>query len=221
MKRRKQRRDRDIRLVRELWNWMCRNRQLVLLWMLAGLLAATVGGRIRQEEISDARAQGRAAGIAAEQLRVKETARLAAEGPFADGAAQEQVRREAEEIAKVLYAVRDNSRAGQKLAVWCVIERCRSPLYPDMAEKVCRQTGQWMGYGEDNPILSELYETAWEELVYWHNGGYLPAAEGCVYLEWTPEQITLRDSFDGSGSCHYFYESDWEAFNASRAARDA
>lgn len=136
---------------------------------------------------------------------------------LADGTSFEAVQREAEQAAKVVYGVaRDNSRAGKKLTAWCVICRVGNSMYDGSIEDVCSQEAQWMGYSEDNPILRSIYDLCYEELVYWHNGGYLPMEPDFVFLKWTPEEIVLRTDYLGQGNCHYFYEDDWAAFEAAR-----
>lgn len=145
-----------------------------------------------------------------------------AEELLADGTSLAQARTEAEWAARVVYATaRDNSRAGQKLTVWCFICRMASRGYPNDAQAVAEQAGQWMGWQDDLPVLRQLVDLAYEEIAYWHDGGYLPMSKDYVFLSWEPGEITLRDRFEGTGNCHWFYESDWEVFEAARAGAAA
>lgn len=106
-------------------------------------------------------------------------------------------------IAKVLYGVRDNSTEDLRTAVWCILARVDNPYYPDSVREVCEQKGQWMGFGSDNPVLTNLKQIALEELETYYAGERIVGQE-YVYLYWTPTEITLRDAWkDGSGT-HYW-----------------
>lgn len=210
----------EARLFRDLWNWFCQTeiRRWVALLLLCNILFTLIGARVQQGKMADAEARGREAGIAAEVARAEEAAALAAKAPLADGTTWEQVQIEAEYCAKVVVGTaKNNSRAGQKMTVWGIIFRYLNPNYPNSIEGVCRQDQQWMGYNDDNPVLQEYHDLALEELVYFHNGGYYPAAPDFVFLEWTPDSITLFTRFDRGGDCEYFRESDWTAFELARA----
>ena len=115
---------------------------------------------------------------------------------------------EANEIAKVLYAYRWNSDEGLRSAVWCVLNRVDSRLYPDTVKGVCSQDKQWMGWSDDNPVIQHLSDIAFEELKLWHSGVHSVGPE-FLFLEWTSSEITLRTTFEGGRGCHYWYESDW------------
>lgn len=194
--------------------------------VLCVFLIVTVIAIAQQVTIHRSYKQGYTDGV--EQARAEMQAQLAYEAQqaaaaraasvitYADGTTYEQLKTEAESIAQVLYAMRNNTRAGLKLAVWCVINRSINQSYPDAIVDVCIQPMQWMGYDEGNPILQELYEICYEELIYWHNGGHVPMDLYHVFLSWSEKEIVLFTDYERKGSCHYFYESDWEKFEQSR-----
>lgn len=135
--------------------------------------------------------------IAEQNAAAKEQAAVAA-------ATADYVGAEAEHIARVLYGVKNNSTDDLRTAVWCVLNRVDNAAYPDTIEEVVAQPTQWMGYSEDNPVLTELYDIAREQLETWYAGGHRPVSDEFVYLSWTRAEIVLRDNWkDGSGT-HYW-----------------
>ena len=57
----------------------------------------------------------------------------------------------------------------------------QSWLSPDSVKAVCQQVSQWIGYSDDNPVLTNLYNLAIEELTIWHNN-YRPVSKDYVYM---------------------------------------
>ncbi len=126
---------------------------------------------------------------------------------FLSGEASRQAAMAAEAgwIAKVLYGMKDNTQNDLKTAVWCILNRADNAWYPDSVQGVCEQKQQWMGYSADNPVLTDLKDLALEELSVWH-AGERPVSQEYVYLYWTPQKVTLRDSFtDGSTTNYWRY----------------
>ena len=111
---------------------------------------------------------------------------------------------EAEYIAKVLYGTAPNhSEHDQRSVVWCILNRVDHYGYPDTVEGVCKQASQWIGYSDDNPILTELYEIAMEELMTWHSN-YRPVSEDFIYMSWSSKEISLRDTYETKASTRYW-----------------
>ena len=125
---------------------------------------------------------------------------------YAESEARDTTKRaEAEEIAKVLYGTaRYNNEHDQALVVWCILNRVEHDNYPDSIKEVCRQEAQWMGYSENNPILSELYRVAETELTRYYDGDYRPMGPEYIFLSWTEDEIVLRDSFEETKRTHYW-----------------
>ena len=115
---------------------------------------------------------------------------------------------EAREIAKVLYPMRNNTEAGLRSAVWCVLNRVNSQWYPDTVYGVVSQKDNFMGWNDDNPVLDNLYQIALREVQRWHNGMHSIDVD-FVFLVWNPNEIVLQTTFEGGRGCHYWYESDW------------
>ena len=91
-----------------------------------------------------------------------------------------------------------------RTAVWCILNRTDSSEYPDSIYDVIGWPDQWMGYSEDNPVLADLYEIAREELEVWHTSDIRPVNMEYVFLDWTPDSVTLRDRWEEGRGCHYW-----------------
>lgn len=112
-------------------------------------------------------------------------------------------KQEAEYIAKLLYPYSENSEEDLRTATWCVFNRVDSPGYPDNVKGVCQQESQWMGYSDSNPVLTDLYEIALEELETWHNN-YRPVNKDYVYMSWSSKEIVLRNTWEITKDTRYW-----------------
>ena len=111
------------------------------------------------------------------------------------------MRVDAKEIARVLYGVRTNNAADLRTLVWCVLNRVDNKAYPNTIAEVVAQPNQWMGYSDSNPVLDDLFNIAYGELEIWY-GGIRPCPPDYVFMNWTPSEITLRDTFEFSSKTH-------------------
>ena len=117
---------------------------------------------------------------------------------------EELLQQEAEYLAKMLYGTaRNNSERDQRTAIWCALNRVDSVGYPNTVKEVCQQSSQWVGYSDDNPILTNLYNIAKKELETWHNG-YRPVRIEYIYMNWSTKQITLRDTWKNGKDTSYW-----------------
>ena len=116
-----------------------------------------------------------------------------------------QIEREAEYIAKVIYGTaRNHVDSDKKAVVWCILNRVEHYAHPDTIVEVCEQPKQWMGYSNDNPVLTENYDLALAELKTWYNDGHRPMSSDYIYLSWSSKEILLRDTFEENKSTHYW-----------------
>lgn len=116
-----------------------------------------------------------------------------------------QIEREAEYIAKVIYGTaRNHAESDKKAVVWCILNRVEHYAHPDTVADVCEQPKQWMGYSNDNPVLTDIYELALDELKIWHSGGHRPMGNQYIYLTWSSKEILLRDSFEENRNTNYW-----------------
>ena len=116
-----------------------------------------------------------------------------------------QIEREAECIAKVIYGTaRNHADSDKRAVVWCILNRVEHYAHPDTIVGVCEQPKQWMGYSSENPVLTDLYELALEELKTWHSGGHRPMNNSYIYLTWSSKEILLRDTFEENRATNYW-----------------
>lgn len=116
-----------------------------------------------------------------------------------------QIELEAEYIAKVIYGTaRNHADSDKKAVVWCVLNRVEHYSHPNTVAEVCEQPKQWMGYSNDNPVLTDLYDLALEELKIWHNGGHRPMSNDYIYLSWSSSEIILRNTFEENKNTNYW-----------------
>lgn len=111
------------------------------------------------------------------------------------------MREDAKAIAKVLYGVKGNNENDLRTLVWCVLNRVDNKGYPGTVAEVVAQDRQWMGYSDSNPVLDDLFNLALGELDIWY-GGIRPCSPDFVFMNWTPSEITLRDTFEFSSKTH-------------------
>lgn len=118
----------------------------------------------------------------------------------------EQIEREAEWIARVMYGMAkpDHKDSDLRAIVWCVLNRVDNRAYPGEVQAVCQQKSQWMGYSDDNPVIAKLYDIALAELKKWHGDSVRPMSADYVYLTWSSKEILLRDTFAENRSTNYW-----------------
>lgn len=114
------------------------------------------------------------------------------------------LRHEAELMARVLYGVKDNSTDDLRTLCWCIINRADNDSYPGTIAEVISQPHQWMGYAEENPVLEDMYQIAYDELVTWRSNSHRPVSDEYVYMSWSPNEIVLRNEFDVSSQTRYW-----------------
>ena len=111
---------------------------------------------------------------------------------------------ETEDLARVLYGVKDNSTDDLRTLCWCVFNRVDNPEFGDSIAEVVAQPKQWMGYSEDNPVIESLYKLAREELLAWREGAVRPCGNDYVYMQWSPNEIVLRNTWVNSSRTRYW-----------------
>ena len=117
---------------------------------------------------------------------------------------EELLKQEGEYLARMLYGTALNhDERDQRTAIWCALNRVDSPGFPGSVKEVCQQESQWIGYSDDNPVLTDLYNLAIEELTTWHNN-YRPVNKDYVYMSWSSKEIKLRDTYEKSDSTRYW-----------------
>lgn len=123
--------------------------------------------------------------------------------PTPDQAAEAQIRKEADLIAKVIGTM--NTKQMKLSMLWNILMRVDSPYYPDSVSEVVNQPQQWMFYKESNPIRDDDVQLALEQLRLWHAGRY-PAGLSSTYVygEWSEHDYVLRDSWEQNYKTKYW-----------------
>lgn len=117
----------------------------------------------------------------------------------------EQIEREAEYIAKVIYGTAKNhADSDKKAVVWCILNRVEHYSHPNTIAEVCEQPKQWMGYSSSNPVLTENYDLALAELKTWYSGDHRPMSNEYIYLSWSSKEILLRNTFEENKNTRYW-----------------
>ena len=185
--------------------------QLIIIYVLVILIAvmfATISQRVkyenRIEELNATHTQELTA--LREELQEKyETQITELKQYYEYGGDVAQIEREAEYIAKVIYGTaRNHVDSDKKAVVWCILNRVEHYAHPDTVAGVCEQPKQWMGYSDDNPVLTENYDLALEELKIWYSGDHRPIDNRYIYLSWSSREILLRDTFEETKSTNYW-----------------
>ena len=185
---------------------------IYLLVIVIAVMIAVVSQRVKYEkqieEININHAE-EIASLRAELQNIYESKIAELEQYYEYGGDVAQIEREAEYIAKVFYgygaAINHNHSVSDLRGIaWCIFNRVEHYAYPDTVAGVCEQPKQWMSYSSDNPVLTEYYDLALEELKTWYSGGHRPMNNSYIYLTWSSKEILLRDTFEENKSTNYW-----------------
>lgn len=181
--------------------WVIRYSARWLLVVLALVLYTIVVHRVAYKKAMDVY-EGWLEDYKAEQIAAaEEAARTAPIDPY-----EAQLDSEAELLARVLYGVKDNKSDDLKTYCWCVFNRVDNKSFPSTLEDVIAQPQQWMRYDPTNPIIESLYQIAREQLDAWHSNPHRPVTNEYVFMNWSANDICLRDNFyEGSGTRYWRY----------------
>lgn len=123
--------------------------------------------------------------------------------PSPDEVLENQIRKEADEIARVIGTMK--SKRQKQSMLWNILMRVDSPYYPNTVTEVVNQPSQWMFYDSKNPVRDDDVNLALEQLRLWHEGRY-PAglSSTFVYGEWSEHDYVLRDTWDKTYKTNYW-----------------
>lgn len=185
--------------------------QLVIIYILIIVIAVmitAVGQRVKYNKQIDeinANYEEEMTALRIELQNDYETRVAELEKYYEYGGDIEQIELEAEYIAKVVYGTaRNHADSDRRAVVWCILNRVEHYSHPDTIMEVCEQPKQWMGYSNENPVLTDLYDLALNELKVWHSGGHRPMSNEYIYLTWSSKEILLRDTFEENKNTHYW-----------------
>ena len=167
---------------------------LIFLVILTGDIVISRRSFAKAEEIYNERYEAAVAALKAEQEALKAM-------PLSEEGHRIEL---AEAIARMLYGIKDNDSSDLRTACWCVFNRADNAVYPDTIGDVIKQSGQWMQYSPSNPVIEELYEIAREELDAYLDGERRPCDSSFVFMDWTPDEVQLRNEFKATPSTRYW-----------------
>lgn len=185
--------------------------QMIVIYILVIILAVmitTIGQRVKYEkQIAEINSNHEEELIALRnELKANyESQMTELEQYYEYGGDITQIEREAEYIAKVIYGTaRNHADSDKKAVVWCILNRVEHHSHPNTIAEVCEHPKQWMGYSNENPVLTELYDLALAELKTWYSGGHRPMSNDYIYLTWSSKEILLRDTFEENRNTNYW-----------------
>jgi hypothetical protein len=187
------------------------NIQLIAIYILVILLAVCVTSmsqRVKykkQIEEINATHEAELSSLRSTLQKEYETKLTELEQYYEYGGDVSQIEREAEYIAKVIYGTAiSHTDADKRAVVWCILNRVEHHAHPDTIQGVCEQPKQWMGYSDNNPVLTDIYDLALAELKIWYSGGHRPMGKEYIYLSWSSSEILLRDTFEEGKNTRYW-----------------
>lgn len=80
-----------------------------------------------------------------------------------------------------------------------------SDIYPDAIEDVVAVPDNYVGYSDDNPVLSQYYELAYDEIWTWMHEELKPCSNDYVFAELTENGIWLSNQFGADGYARRFH----------------
>lgn len=175
--------------------------RLIILMLCCLVLCVLVGCRTQQKKDMDTFEAEKAELVAKHETELAYA--LSAEALRSSEPANEH-KNEYEAVAKVLYGYRNNSDNDLIAIVYCIWNRYEHANYPDDIVEVCRQEQQWMGYSDDNPVLSHLYDIAKAELDKLYSGSYRLVSPDYIFMYWSEDGVVLRDRFEEDAHTRYW-----------------
>ena len=115
------------------------------------------------------------------------------------------MQKESESLARIFYGIskfQDKYGYDDKdffTLARCVFNRVENDHYASDLAEVVNQKDQWVGYFENNPVLSEYYDLAYKAVQEWHQESIKPISNDFVYAELTPNGVFLKNDFHADG----------------------
>lgn len=117
-------------------------------------------------------------------------------------ASQEYIQeQEAQAVAKAFYGIKNfiekyhYSDADLATYARCMFNRAENA---DLREVIATKD-QFLGYADNNPVLSEYYDIAQKLVKEWHEESVKPCDPSFIFAELTPNGIFLRNEYKADG----------------------
>lgn len=118
-----------------------------------------------------------------------------------------QMEREARAIAKALDGIKGITERDDDLRTyaWNILFRVADPGYPNSVEEVVSQPNQYMGYADNNPVVTGKYRIAYEVVESFYAGNW-PADSKFLYAEWDAKgKVILRNTYLAGRDTEYWF----------------
>lgn len=124
-----------------------------------------------------------------------------------DASKQAQMEREARLIAQAMDGIKTITEREDDLRTyaWNILFRVSDPGYPSSVAEVVAQPNQYMGFAENNPVVTEKYRVAMETVEDFYAGNW-PTTGKFLYAEWDSKgKVILRDTYLAGRDTEYWY----------------
>ena len=179
---------------------------IFILWVYSVCLVKHTESRVTKEVTEQVTAEMQAEFDA--YLEEQERERQMASFLSDDASRQEAIKSEATAMARAFWGARGvmSSDADYKTYGWTICFRSEPshPEFPSNIEAVVSQSGQFMGYDEENPVVDSYYKIAEEIVISYHDGSW-PTTDDFIYLDWSSGRMIARNEYRTSYSTLYWW----------------
>ena len=119
----------------------------------------------------------------------------------------DKMEREARLIAQAMDGIKTITEREDDLRTyaWNILFRMSDPGYPASVEEVVSQPNQYMGFSENNPVVTNKYRVAMETVEDFYAGNW-PTTGKFLYAEWDSKgKVILRDTYLAGRDTEYWY----------------
>lgn len=161
--------------------------------------------RPQAESVSDALPVSTAAQVPATGVTVSDSTTTESDVPSAETSETPLTNSDVTMLAKMVWGeARGCAPEEQRLVVWTVLQRVDAGgvfAQYDTIEAAVTAPGQFVGYDENHPVDSDIYNLCLDVLSEWQSGAEPPTHE--IYAPTTPYYF-----FDGDGR-HNWFREEW------------
>lgn len=124
-----------------------------------------------------------------------------------DESKQLQMEYEARQISKAMDGIKNITERDDDLRTyaWNILFRVADSGYPNSVAEVVAQPNQYMGFSDNNPVVTAKYRVAYEAVEAFYAGNW-PADSRFLYAEWDSKgKVILRDTYLAGRDTEYWY----------------
>ena len=124
-----------------------------------------------------------------------------------DESKQLQMEYEARQISKAMDGIKNITERDDDLRTyaWSILFRVADSGYPNSVAEVVAQPNQYMGFSDNNPVVTAKYRIAYEAVEAFYAGNW-PVDGKFIYAEWDNKgKVILRDTYLAGRDTEYWY----------------